>query len=311
MPGGVAAFDYDGDGLTDIYFANGASLPSLEKTSPRYWNRLYRNLGGFHFQDVTESAGVAGAGYSMGAAAADYDNDGLLDLFAVNYVRWSPEFDRFCGDASRQVRVYCHPQFFESLPNTLYHNEGNGRFKDVSRESGITSHIGKGMGVAVADYDRDGLMDVFVANDKMPNFLFHNLGHGKFEEVALQAGAALLDTGNPVSGMGVDFRDYNNDGLPDIALDALGGETFRLFGIQGRDCSRMRLLESHGYREQKSTAGGESACSISTMTAARTCSLPTLIPMKAVSDSDLIPVTRSDAMSVNIGAQRRWRRYRA
>ena len=125
MPGGVAAFDYDGDGLTDIYFANGASLPSLEKTSPRYWNRLYRNLGGFHFQDVTESAGVAGAGYSMGAAAADYDNDGLLDLFAVNYVRWSPDLDRFCGDASRQVRVYCHPQFFKGLPNTLYHNEGN------------------------------------------------------------------------------------------------------------------------------------------------------------------------------------------
>src|SRR3989454_10778856 len=233
MPGGLAAFDYDGDGLTDIYFANGASLPSLEKTSPRYWNRLYRNLGGFHFQDVTESAGVAGAGYSMGAAAADYDNDGLLDLFAVNYVRWSPEFDRFCGDASRQVRVYCHPQFFEGLPNTLYHNEGNGRFKDVSRESGITSHIGKGMGVAVADYDRDGLMDVFVANDKMPNFLFHNLGHGKFEEVALQVAAALLDTGNPVSGMGVDFRDYNNDGLPDIALDALGGETFPLLRNTG------------------------------------------------------------------------------
>src|SRR2546426_11471978 len=169
MPGGLAAFDYDGDGLTDIYFANGASLPSLEKTSPRYWNRLYRNLGGFHFQDVTESAGVAGAGYSMGAAAADYDNDGhvdlfvagvgrnilyhnrgdgtfedvtqqagiksgpwsigaawldydndgLLDLFVVNYVQWSPGFDRFCGDASLQMRVYCHPRFFNGLPNTL------------------------------------------------------------------------------------------------------------------------------------------------------------------------------------------------
>ena len=278
MAGGVAAFDYDGDGLTDIYFTNGGSLPSLEKTSPRYWNRLYRNLGGFRFQDVTESAGVAGAGYSMGAAAADYDNDGhvdlfvagvgrnilyhnrgdgtfedvtqqagiksgpwsvgaawfdydddgLLDLFVVNYVRWSPEFDRFCGDASRQVRVYCHPQFFDGLPNALYRNEGNGKFKDVSQESGIASHIGKGMGVAVADYDRDGFMDVFVVNDKMPNFLFHNLGHGKFEEVALQTGAALLDTGNPISGMGVDFRDYNNDGLPDIALDALAGETFPL-----------------------------------------------------------------------------------
>src|SRR2546422_1222999 len=222
MAGGVAAFDYDGDGLTDIYFTNGASLPSLEKNSSRYWNRLYRNLGGFHFQDVTESAGVAGAGYSMGAAAADYDNDGLLDLFAVHYVRWSPELDRFCGDASRQVRVYCHPQFFEGLPNTLYHNEGNGRFKDVSQQSGIASHIGKGMGVAVADYDRDGLMDVFVANDKKLNFLFHNPGHRKFEHVAFPAGAGLLDSGNPVSGMGVDFRDYNNDGLPDIALDALG-----------------------------------------------------------------------------------------
>ncbi len=283
MAGGVATFDYDGDGLTDIYLTNGASLPSLKKTSARYWNRLYRNLGGLRFQDVTEKAGVAGAGYSIGAAAADYDNDGhidlfvagvgknilyhnrgdgtfedvtqragiksdlwsvggawfdydndgLLDLFVVNYVQWSPEFDHFCGDAERQVRVYCHPRFFGGLPNTLYHNEGNGKFKDVSKESGIDSQIGKGMGVAVADYDRDGLLDVFVANDKMPNFLFHNLGRGKFEEVALQAGAALLDTGNPISGMGVEFRDYNNDGLPDISLDALAGETFPLLRNRG------------------------------------------------------------------------------
>jgi hypothetical protein len=279
MAGGVATFDYDGDGLTDIYFTNGASFPSLEKTSPKYWNRLYRNLGGFHFEDVTEKAGVAGIGYSMGAAAADYDNDGhvdlfvagvgrnilyhnrgdgtfedateqagiksgpwsigaawfdydndgLLDLFVVNYVQWSPTYDRFCGDASRQLRVYCHPRFFEGLANTLYHNEGNGKFKDVSQESGIASYIGKGMGVAIADYDHDGLMDVFVANDKMRNFLFHNIGHGKFKEVALETGAALLDTGNPISGMGVEFRDYDNNGLPDIALNALAGETFPLF----------------------------------------------------------------------------------
>ena len=279
MAGGVATFDYDGDGLTDIYFTNGASFPSLEKTSPKYWNRLYRNLGGFHFEDVTEKAGVAGIGYSMGAAAADYDNDGhvdlfvagvgrnilyhnrgdgtfedateragiksgpwsigaawfdydndgLLDLFVVNYVQWSPTYDRFCGDASRQLRVYCHPRFFEGLANTLYHNEGNGKFKDVSQESSIASYIGKGMGVAIADYDHDGLMDVFVANDKMRNFLFHNIGHGKFKEVALETGAALLDTGNPISGMGVEFRDYDNNGLPDIALNALAGETFPLF----------------------------------------------------------------------------------
>jgi hypothetical protein len=283
MAGGVAAFDYDGDGLTDIYFTNGASLPSLQKTSSRYWNRLYRNLGGLHFQDVTEQAGVASAGYSMGAAAADYDNDGhvdlfvagvgrnilyhnrgdgtfedvteqagiksgpwsigaawfdydndgLLDLLVVNYVQWSPELEPFCGDAAQQVRVYCHPRYFNGLSNTLYHNEGNGKFKDVSQESGIASHIGKGMAIAVADYDHDGLMDFFVANDKMPNFLFHNLGHGKFEEVALLAGGALLDTGNPISGMGVEFRDYDNDGLPDIAFDALAGETFPLIRNTG------------------------------------------------------------------------------
>ncbi|TAM79247.1 MAG: CRTAC1 family protein [Acidobacteria bacterium] len=284
MAGGVAAFDYDGDGLTDIYFTNGASWPSLEKTSPRYWNRLYRNLGGFHFQDVTEKAGVAGAGYSMGASAADYDNDGhvdlfvagvgrnilyhnrgdgtfedvtgeagiksspwsigaawldydndgLLDLFVVNYLQWPPKSEPFCGDASRQLRVYCHPGVFEGLPNTLYHNEGNGKFKDVSQESGIAAYIGKGMGIAVADYDGDGLTDIFVTNDKVRNFLFHNLGHGKFEEVALKAGVALLDTGNPVSGMGADFRDYNNDGLPDIAFAALAGETFPLYRNLGR-----------------------------------------------------------------------------
>ena len=284
MAGGVAAFDYDGDGLTDIFFTNGAALPSLEKTSPKYWNRLYRNLGGFHFQDVTEKAGVTGAGYSMGAAAADYDNDGhvdlfvtgvgknilyhnrgdgtfedvtaqsgiksgpwsigaawldydnegLLDLFVVNYLRWSPNSEPYCGDASRQLRVYCSPRVYEGLSNTLYHNEGNGKFKDVSQESGIAAYVGKGMGVAIGDYDGDGLMDIFVTNDKMRNFLFHNLGHGKFEEVGMQAGVALLDTGNPVSGMGVDFRDYDNDGLPDIAFSALAGETFPLYRNLGR-----------------------------------------------------------------------------
>jgi enediyne biosynthesis protein E4 len=284
MAGGVAAFDYDGDGLTDIYFTNGASLPSLEKTSPRYWNRLYRNLGGLHFQDVTEKAGVAGAGYSIAAAAGDYDNDGhvdlfvagagrnilyhnrgdgtfedvtqqagiksdrwsvgavwfdydndgLLDLFVVNYVQWSPESDPFCGNPLNQVRVYCHPRFFAGTPNTLYHNEGNGKFRDVSEESGVASHIGKGMSAVVGDYDRDGRLDIFVANDKIPNFLFHNLGAGKFEEVALKAGAALLDSGNPISGMGSDFRDYNNDGLPDIVLTALAGETFPLMRNEGQ-----------------------------------------------------------------------------
>jgi|SRR5579871_1792969 len=279
MPGGVAAFDYDGDGLTDIYFTNGAAIPSLRKESPKYWNRLYRNRGGMRFEDVTEHAGVAGHGYSMavaagdydndghtdlfvagveanilyhnrgdgtfedvtakagirsdrwsiGAAWLDYDNDGLLDLFVVNYVKWSPDFDVFCGDPERQIRTYCHPRFFEGTGNTLYHNEGHGIFKDVSIESGIAAQIGKGMAVAVADFDQDGRPDLFVTNDKVPNFLFHNLGHGKFEEIAFEAGGAMLDSGTPISNMGVDCRDYDNDGFPDIAITALYGETFPLF----------------------------------------------------------------------------------
>jgi hypothetical protein len=282
MAGGVAAFDYDGDGLTDIYFTNGASVPSLEKDSPKYWNRLYRNLGGMKFKDVTEAAGVAGAGYSIAAAAGDYnndghvdlfvagvrrnilyrnrgdgtfedvtakagiksnqwsvgaawldyDNDGLLDLFVVNYVQWSPDFNVFCGDPDRGIRSYCHPRFFDGTANTLYHNQGDGTFRDVSAEAGIASHIGKGMAAVVGDYDQDGFQDIFVTNDKEPNFMFHNRGNGKFEEVALDAGGAMLDSGAQISGMGADFRDYNNDGLPDIAITALAHETFPLFQNQ-------------------------------------------------------------------------------
>ena len=282
MAGGVAAFDYDGDGLTDIYFTNGAALPSLEKNSPKYRNRLYRNLGGFKFKDVTDEAGVGGAGYSIGAAAGDYDNDGhvdlfvagagknilyrnrgdgtfedvtaragiksdpwsvgavwfdydndgLLDLFVVNYVKWTPDFDRFCG-TSTGLRVYCHPRFFEGLPNRLYHNQGDGTFKDVSAVSGIAAHVGKGMGAGIADYDHDGRIDLFVTNDKLPNFLFHNLGDGRFEEVAFDAGVALRDSGAEISGMGTDFRDYNNDGHPDIVTTALSGETFPIFQNRG------------------------------------------------------------------------------
>lgn len=282
MPGGVAAFDYDGDGLTDLYFTNGAAVPSLTKDSPRFWNRLYRNLGNFHFQDVTERAGVQGAGYSMGAAAGDYDNDGrvdlfvagvgrnllyrnrgdgtfedvtskagiksdpwsvgavwldydndgLLDLFVVNYVNWPPKAEPFCGTAAG-LRVYCHPRFFEGLANRLYHNLGHGKFEDVSVESGIAAHTGKGMAAVTADYDSDGRPDLFVTNDKLPNFLFHNLGNGHFEEAAFDAGVALLDNGNEISGMGADFRDYNNDGRPDIAATALAGETFPLFQNRG------------------------------------------------------------------------------
>lgn len=279
MVGGVATFDFDGDGRTDIFFSNGAAIPLLEKNVPKYHNRLFRNLGGMKFKDVTEEAGLAGAGYCHGAAAADYDNDGhvdlfvagvrssrlyrnlgngkfedvtqkagikggawaiaggwfdydndgLLDLFVANYLKWSPQDPPYCGDRQRKIRSYCHPRFYEGLPNALYHNRGDGTFEDVSASSGIASYIGKAMSVSFADYDGDGFMDIFVTNDKMPNFLFHNLGNGKFEEVALERGVALRGDGGEVSGMGTDFRDYDNDGLPDIVCTALAGETFPLF----------------------------------------------------------------------------------
>jgi len=283
MTGGVAAFDYNGDGLTDIFFANGASLPSLEKNSPKFYNRLFRNDGGMKFTDVTQEAGVAGAGYSMGAAAGDYDNDGHvdlfvagvyhnilyhnlgngkfedvtekagiksdkwsvgagwfdynndghLDLFVVNYAKWTPEYDRFCGDAARNLRVYCHPMYFEGLTNTLYRNRGDGTFEDVTEQSGIGKFQGRGMGIAFADYDNDGFMDVYVTNDNQANFLFHNRGDGTFEEVGLETGAALLDGGKPISSMGTVFCDYDNDGLPDIFVTALAGETWPLFRNRG------------------------------------------------------------------------------
>jgi hypothetical protein len=284
MPGGIAVFDYDGDGKPDIYFTNGADIPSLEKSSPKYWNRLYRNEGNWHFRDVTDTAGVAGAGYSMGAAAADYDNDGRpdlfvagvnrntlyhnlgngrfedvtekagiksgewavaagwfdydrdghLDLWVVHYANWSTAYDRYCGDPAGGIRIYCHPKYFEGLASTLYRNRGDGTFEDVSVRAGIAKYAGRGMSVAFADYDQDGWPDVFVTNDNMPNFLFRNLGNGRFEEVALAAGAAMRDGGKPVASMGVEFKDYDNDGLPDLFVTALAGETFPVFRNIGK-----------------------------------------------------------------------------
>jgi len=150
------------------------------------------------------------------------------------YVVWDPGKERCCGDQTAHIRTYCHPEYYQGLANTLYHNNGDGTFTDVSQSSGIAAHIGKGMGVAFADYDHDGLMDVFVANDTKPNFLFHNEGSGKFREVGLPAGVALNDDGRAVSSMGADFRDYNNDGWEDLFVTALAGETFPLFRNRGR-----------------------------------------------------------------------------
>lgn len=285
MIAGVAVFDYDRDGWPDIYVCNGATVPELRKANPSFSNRLFHNNHDGTFTDVTEAAGVAGEGYSMGVAAADYDNDGRpdlfvtgvrknilyrnrgdgtfenvtaaagvggdgtwsiaagwvdydndgrLDLFVVHYVAWDPSTEPRCGGDRPDYRAYCHPRFYAPLPDALYHNQGDGTFRDVSVESGIAAHPGKGMGVAFADYDHDGRPDIFVANDTLPNFLFHNLGGGRFEEVALPAGAAYNGDGRATSTMGVDFRDFDNDGWDDLFVTTLSNECFTLFRNLGR-----------------------------------------------------------------------------
>ncbi|HEY1203165.1 MAG: CRTAC1 family protein [Bryobacteraceae bacterium] len=224
---GVAIGDYDNDGYQDI-FVGGV-----------HGNRLYHNNGDGTFTDVTHKAGLDipdsqyGPLWSVGGAWVDVNNDGLLDLFVVNYLAWDVNTEPACEAAPGQLD-YCHPKFYKATPNQLFLNNGDGTFRDVSAESGIRAHPGKGMGAGIADYDLDGWMDIFVTNDKLHNSLFHNKGGGKFEEVAFEAGVALAESGQFISGMGVDFRDIDNDGYPDIAFAALENETFPLFRNLGK-----------------------------------------------------------------------------
>jgi hypothetical protein len=288
IPGGVALLDYDGDGYLDIFFTNGAHLPTLVKDDNKYSNRLYRNSHHGTFSDATDHAGVRGEGYSVGAVAADYDNDGhvdlyvtgynrnflyhnngdgtftdateqagvtgvssllgkklwgiaaawldydndgRLDLFVTNYLDWSFANSRLCGTPGK--RLSCSPTLYKGQPNILYHNNGNGTFTDVSESMGIAQHIGKGMGVAIADYNDDGWMDIFVANDNDRNFLFRNRSGKGFDEVGVESFVAYTDNGVPVSSMGVDFRDWDNNARPSLIVTALGGETFPLFHNEG------------------------------------------------------------------------------
>ena len=284
MGAGVALFDYDNDGLLDIFLVNGAPLNDPtpknaipQKTGPEYWNHLYHQKQDGTFEDLTEKAGLQGTGYGMGVAVGDYDNDGYedlyvtayggnklyhnngdgtfsdvtekagvggggwstsaawidldgdgyLDLVVLRYLQWDFS-DVWCGEHQEGHRAYCHPDFFKPIGPLVYHNDGKGHFAEVSEKIGL-SKPGKGLGLAFADYDRDGKVDIFVANDSMVEFLYHNKGNGTFEEVGLFSQVALDGDGRTYAGMGVDFADYNNDGLPDIIVTDLANQRYALY----------------------------------------------------------------------------------
>ena len=288
MGSGVALFDYDNDGRLDIFVVNGAPLsdPTPKGTVPqkagrKYWNRLYHQKPDGTFEDVTEKAGLQGAGYGMGVAVGDYDNDGFedlcvtayggnklyhnngdgtftdvtekagvagsgwstsaawmdldndgrLDLVVLRYLQWDFD-DVWCGERKEGHRAYCHPDAFHAISPLVYHNDGNGHFTEVSRQLGLATP-GKGLGIALADYDLDGHIDIFIANDSMPEFLYHNKGDGTFEDVALSSGVAVDGEGHTYAGMGVDFADYNNDGLPDLVVTDLASQMYALYRNNG------------------------------------------------------------------------------
>jgi hypothetical protein len=216
---GVAVGDYDNDGYEDLFVTAYGG------------NKLYRNDGDGTFTDVTQKAGVAGSGWSTSAAWVDLDGDGFLDLVVLRYLDWDFD-DIWCGEHKDGYRAYCHPDYFKPVTLLAYHNNKDGTFTEIGQKIGL-SKPGKGLGLAIADYDRDGHIDLFVANDSMFEFLYHNKGDGNFEEVALAAGVAVDVDGRTYAGMGVDFADYNNDGWPDIVVTDLANQRYALYQNNG------------------------------------------------------------------------------
>jgi hypothetical protein len=288
MGSGVGLFDFDNDGLLDIFFANGAPITDPEpagakpaKTGPASWNRLFHQKKDGTFEDVTEKAGLTGAGYSLGVAVGDYDNDGyedlyvtgfaenhlyhnngdgtfrditaasgtggsgwstsaawvdldgdgLLDLVVLRYMKWDWD-DVFCGEHGEGLRSYCSPDLFPAITPLVYHNDGNGHFSEQGARRGIAVP-GKGLGIAIADYDRDGHIDLAIANDSMVEHLYRNRGDGTFEETGLPAGIAVDDDGRTFAGMGIAFGDFNNDGLPDLVITNLARQKYALYRNNG------------------------------------------------------------------------------
>jgi hypothetical protein len=226
---GVAVGDYDNDGYPDLYVTNYGK------------NILYHNNGDGTFTDVTAKAGVAGGGWSVSAGFFDYDNDGKLDLFVTRYMDWDTKHNKDCGG---NYHTYCPPEEYPATTNILYHNNGDGTFTDVSQRSGIAAKKGRALGVGFADYDGDGFTDIFVSNDGMQQYLYHNNGNGTFTEVGLESGAALSEDGRRMSGMGVVFQDYDNDGRPDVMVTLLPREIYGVYHNDGGGSFTYRSLET-------------------------------------------------------------------
>ena len=293
MGSGGLFFDYDNDGLVDVFLVDGGSLAD-PKVASQARHRLYRNRGNGSFEDATEASGIRHRDYGMGACAADYDNDGLtdlyltnfgpnalyrntgdgrfvevpkaggadsplwstscafadfdrdghLDLFVTNYVNFDRDNNRFCGTTRPRQRAYCHPLVYDPLPSALFRNTGTGSFVDVSRSSGIAGYRGNGLGVDVTDVDDDGWPDVFVANDGVPNFLFRNEGNWRFKEVGLLAGVSVATDGKARAGMGTAFGDYDGDGRLDLVVTNHESEMHSLFRGIGHGAFADVTLES-------------------------------------------------------------------
>ena len=217
---GASAADYDNDGLVDLY------VTALGK------NRLFRNRGGFRFTDVTDRAGVGDTAFSTSAAWFDYNRDGRLDLFVANYVEWSPDKDLFCT-LDGTSKSYCTPESYRGHSSTLYRNNGDGTFENVTRAAGIEDPAGKALGVALIDHDNDGWLDVVVAHDTQPNRLYRNLRNGRFTDVGLMAGIAFNEAGVARAGMGVDAADYDGSGRQSLVIGNFSNEMMALYRNEG------------------------------------------------------------------------------
>ncbi len=229
---GACTADYNNDGWVDLYLTNFGP------------NVLYRNNGDGTFTDVTQAAGVGVHSWSTSCAFADIDNDGDVDLFVTNYVDFAVNNNKYCGDPIHGVRAYCHPNVYNGLPNVLYRNNGDGTFTDITKAAGVYTTAGKALGVVFGNYDNDGWMDIYVANDSVPNFLYRNRGNGTFEEVGVFAGVAVGSDGRTRAGMGTDMADYDNDGLLDVFVTNLDMETHNLYHNLGKGIFADTTFES-------------------------------------------------------------------